>query len=49
MTGPDSSRLLRERIFAASIGLVGIFLIGTFGYYGMGRFYLGRMAWDLGE
>lgn len=49
MTGLDSSRLLRERIFAATIGLVAIFLVGTFGYYGMGRFYLGRVAWDLGE
>ena len=49
MVGPDSSRLLRERIVAASIALMGIFAIGTFGYYAMGRFYLGKFSWDLGE
>jgi len=49
MVGPDSSRLLRERILVASIALIAIFLVGTFGFYGMGRFYLGKYAWDLGE
>ena len=49
MVGPDSSRLLRERILVASIALFAIFLVGTFGFYGMGRFYLGKYAWDLGE
>ena len=49
MVGPDSSRLLRERILAASIALFAVFLIGTFGYYGMGRLYLGKYAWDVGE
>lgn len=49
MVGPDSSRLLRERIFAASVALVAIFAIGTFGYYAMGQFYLGKLGWDLGE
>ncbi|HWE26632.1 MAG TPA: potassium channel protein [Polyangia bacterium] len=47
--GPDSSRLLRERILVASIALFAIFLVGTFGFYAMGRLYLGRYAWDLGE
>jgi voltage-gated potassium channel len=49
MVGPDSSRLLRERIVVASIALFAIFLVGTCGYYAMGRFYLGRYAWDFGE
>ncbi len=49
MVTPDSSRLLRERIVVASIALIAIFLIGTFGYWAMGRLYLGRYAWDLGE
>ncbi|HEX9103540.1 MAG TPA: potassium channel protein [Polyangia bacterium] len=49
MVGPDSSRLLRERIVVASIALVAIFLVGTFGFYAMGRVYLGSYAWDIGE
>ena len=49
MVGPDSSRLLRERIFAASIALICIFLVGTFGYWLLGRTYLGKLDWDLGE
>lgn len=49
MVSPDSSRLLRERIFVASVALFAIFLIGTFGFWFMGRFYLGKYAWDLGE
>ena len=49
MIGSDSSRLLRERIVVASFALIAIFLLGTFGYWGMGRLYLGRYAWDLGE
>jgi voltage-gated potassium channel len=49
MVGNDSSRLLRERIVVASIALVAIFLIGTFGYWTLGTVYLGRHAWDLGE
>jgi voltage-gated potassium channel len=49
MLAAESSRLLRERIFAASVALVAIFLIGTFGYYSLGRIYLGTLGWDLGE
>ena len=49
MVGPDSSRLLRERIVVASVALIAIFLMGTFGYYAMGRLYLGKYAWDVGE
>lgn len=49
MVGPDSSRLLRERILVASIALIAIFLIGTFGFYAMGQLYLGKYAWELGE
>ena len=49
MVGSDSSRLLRERILAATVALLAIFLVGTLGYYVMGRLYLGRLGWDLGE
>jgi voltage-gated potassium channel len=49
MVGPDSSKLLRRRIFVASVALLAIFGVGTFGYWTMGRVYLGRYAWDLGE
>jgi voltage-gated potassium channel len=46
MTGADGSRLLRERLVAASIALVAIFLAGSFGFYGLGRVYLGPQVWD---
>jgi voltage-gated potassium channel len=49
MTGADGSRLLRERIVVASIALLSIFLIGTFGYWSLGEVYLGKQAWDLGS
>ncbi len=49
MVGPDSSRLLRERILAASVALMGIFAVGTLGYWLMGKAYLGKYAWDVGE
>ena len=49
MVGYDSGRLLRQRIVVASLALLSIFLVGTFGYWVMGRLYLGKFAWDLGE
>lgn len=49
MVGPDSSRLLRERILVASIALIAIFFVGTCGFWAMGKLYLGRYAWDFGE
>ncbi len=49
MVSPDGSKLLRERIFVASVALIAIFLVGTFGYWLLGRAYLGRFAWGLGE
>lgn len=49
MLEPASSRLLRERIVVASIALVAIFLVGTFGYFIMGRIYLGDRGWSVGE
>jgi voltage-gated potassium channel len=49
MVGADSSRLLRERILAASIALIAIFLVGTFGFWGLGHYFLGKRAWDLGD
>ncbi len=49
MLSGDSSRLLRERIIVASIALLAIFGGGTFGFYAIGRMYLGPKAWDLGE
>jgi voltage-gated potassium channel len=45
----DSSSLLRERIVAASIALFAIFLVGTLGYFILGRVYLGKGSWELGE
>jgi voltage-gated potassium channel len=33
----------------ASIALIAIFLVGTFGFYAMGHLYLGKYAWDVGE
>jgi voltage-gated potassium channel len=49
MLEPESSRLLRERIFAASIALFSVFVIGTLGYYWLGQVYLGKQAWSLGD
>lgn len=49
MRPSDSSRLLRERIVAASIALLTIFGVGTAGYYTLGNVYLGKNSWDLGE
>lgn len=49
MVGNDSNRLLRERTVAATVALIVIFLVGTFGYYALGQAYLGRNAWDLGQ
>jgi voltage-gated potassium channel len=49
VTGADSSRILRERIFAASMALAGVFLVGSLGFLGLGRYYLGTRAWSLGE
>src|SRR5262249_40821080 len=49
MVGPDSSRLLRQRILVATVALLSIFTIGSVGYWLMGRLYLGKYAWDFGE
>jgi voltage-gated potassium channel len=49
MVGADSSRLLRERIVVASIALFAIFLVGTFGFWLLGRAYLGHGAWSVGD
>jgi voltage-gated potassium channel len=49
VTGADSSRILRERILAASAALAGVFLIGTLGFYALGQYYLGPRGWTLGH
>jgi voltage-gated potassium channel len=49
VTGADSSRILRERIVAASLALTGVFLAGTVGFWGLGHYYMGTRAWSLGE
>ena len=49
MLGADSSRQLRERIVAALLSLAAVFVLGTFGFYLLGRSYLGHNAWSLGD
>jgi voltage-gated potassium channel len=49
MTEPEASRALRRRLVAAAIAFCAIFAIGTFGYYLMGRVYLGRGRWPLAD
>jgi voltage-gated potassium channel len=49
MIGSDSSRLLRERIFAASMALIAIFFAGSGGLYFLGKSHLGAHAWSFGD
>jgi voltage-gated potassium channel len=47
--GSQTSRLLRKRIIAATLALAGVFAAGTFGFFSLGRYYLGAKAWTLAE
>ena len=49
MSAPDPSRLLRERILAATITLACVFLLGSAGFYALGRAYLGPQAWGFAD
>jgi voltage-gated potassium channel len=49
MLGADSSRQLRERILAALLALAAVFILGTLGFYLLGKSYLDRNAWSLGD
>ncbi len=48
MLEPEGTRTLRRRIVTAALTLGVIFVIGTIGFWALGRAYL-QHAWDLGE
>jgi len=47
--GADGSRILRERILAATLALAGVFVVGSVGFFALGRYYLGARAWSIWE
>lgn len=45
----DSSSKLRERIVAATLALLAVFLLGTFGFFALGETYLPQHPWSLSD